>query len=937
MMLSKHRRTFSLLLPLATIAQTIIIIQAIQPIIIFPNIISVAATDHSDRLAWFSNFGSLKVHVEAPGENITSTLPSNSYGSYSGTSMGAAPHVTGLAALLKAQNPGRDGKTIKNLILTGGDNAISYSKKTISNRRINAFQSLSCQDRPLLSVIQYPSPISTGVPVTLSALSINCGVQAGPVTATTAGGEVITLLDNGVTPDIEAGDGIFSGTWTALRENERLIFASPAGTESVSIPSFSIATSLLPEGNVYSFYSQALEAIGGLPPYLWSLSSGSLPDGLQLNASTGEISGTPAGTGTFEFTVQATDAYHATATKIISILVVNSPIVMKWIKTYDNKFHDYAQGIGSDQYNNIYVTGYSHNWYDGEYLTIKYDSSGHMLWSRTYSNWLAGAAEGIAVDRQGNAYITGSSGYGCLTLKYDPEGNVMWDIIYKNELSAAGIVADGNGDVSVTGSTQNSATQNDYLTVKYDSSGNTLWDNIYDSDSGINDQARGIAIDAVGNVYITGTSDTVFQTFKYDPSGNMLWTLNDGGYDIAVDDQGNIYILGSSPAGFTIIKYDSSGTLLWQVPIGKSTNNLYKYPNLYGIATDRNGNVYATGHFYNDSSGLTLANYDVLTISYDSAGNLRWAKPYDSGNHNDDIAEDITVDKNGNIYITGYFDSDEINSNYLTIKYTQDNFFEITTTVLPEGTNGMNYSYVPAIAGGLPPYTWYISSGSLPNGLTINRSTGAISGRPTTGGTFKFTVWVNDANRKYATKPLSLSVYNPLTLTTSSLTGEALGTAYNKILTAIGGKAPYTWTLSSGSLPIGLTLNSSTGEIAGTPLAAGTYTFTVKVIDSNLSSATTQFTIQIAALSCPSSVRIARIPEVPLATLQSALNAASEGDAIQAQASEFTEDLTFSLPVAVTLKGGFDCDYTEDVWYTAVKGAITVNSGSLVIENIILQ
>ncbi|MBI3057772.1 MAG: S8 family serine peptidase [Deltaproteobacteria bacterium] len=99
-----------------------------------PNIISVAASTRQDAFASFSNTGRHTVHLVAPGEDILSTVIGNSYAIASGTSM-ATPHVTGVAALLKAQNPGRDWRAIKNLILAGGDN-LSLLAKTITQKRL---------------------------------------------------------------------------------------------------------------------------------------------------------------------------------------------------------------------------------------------------------------------------------------------------------------------------------------------------------------------------------------------------------------------------------------------------------------------------------------------------------------------------------------------------------------------------------------------------------------------------------------------------------------------------------------------------------------------------------------------------------------------------------------------------------------------------------
>ena len=151
------------------------------------------------------------------------------------------------------------------------------------------------------------------------------------------------------------------------------------------------------------------------------------------------------------------------------------------------------------------------------------------------------------------------------------------------------------------------------------------------------------------------------------------------------------------------------------------------------------------------------------------------------------------------------------------------------------GQVGTAYSSSLVAAGGTQPYKFSISSGTLPTGLTLTASTGAITGTPTTPGTFSFTATVTDSTTG---TPLSTSSNCSITIAPASLTLQAptgsgqVGTAYSSSLVAAGGTQPYKFSITSGTLPTGLTLTASTGAITGTPTTAGTFSFTATVIDS---------------------------------------------------------------------------------------------------------
>jgi len=162
---------------------------------------------------------------------------------------------------------------------------------------------------------------------------------------------------------------------------------------------------------------------------------------------------------------------------------------------------------------------------------------------------------------------------------------------------------------------------------------------------------------------------------------------------------------------------------------------------------------------------------------------------------------------------------------------------QITTTSLPNGAVNTAYSETLAATGGVTPYTWSVISGSLPSGLSLASSTGLISGTPTSSGTSNFTVQVTDSQDPADTDTQALSITidpepEPPTITTTSLPDGTKNQPYSQTVQATGGTTPYTWSIVSGSLPKGLSLNSSTGEISGKPKPpTGTSNFTVRCTD----------------------------------------------------------------------------------------------------------
>ena len=193
----------------------------------------------------------------------------------------------------------------------------------------------------------------------------------------------------------------------------------------------------------------------------------------------------------------------------------------------------------------------------------------------------------------------------------------------------------------------------------------------------------------------------------------------------------------------------------------------------------------------------------------------------------------------------------DINGNSLTVNVVNGQVINtppsITTSSLTNGTVGVAYSQTLTATGGTTPYSWTIASGTLPAGLTLSAS-GVISGTPpTVGGPTSVTFKVTDANSLTATQSLSITIITPLSITTNSLPSWTVSVAYSQTLAVTGGTAPYTWTITSGTLPSGLSLSSS-GVISGTPTTAGDPTsVTFQVTDSVSKTVTKSMSITINA------------------------------------------------------------------------------------------
>jgi len=224
---------------------------------------------------------------------------------------------------------------------------------------------------------------------------------------------------------------------------------------------------------------------------------------------------------------------------------------------------------------------------------------------------------------------------------------------------------------------------------------------------------------------------------------------------------------------------------------------------------------------------------------------------------------------------------------------------------------------------------YYTTDGTTPTTSSPHYSTPINISANTTLNFFA----VDSAGNKEFVKAVTYIFVIPLTVTTSSLPAGIVGNPYNRTLIAMGGIPPYIWSITSGNLPDGLNLNSSTGVISGLPTTEGSYNFVVQITDTVASTAIKNLSI-IIYLSQDLPVKVS---SSYYSSVQDAYDACSDGDTIQIQDANIFEDLVFDRDISITLKGGYNSNFTSNASYTTIHGTMTFEYGTVEVENIIVQ
>ncbi|TXT65997.1 MAG: hypothetical protein BAJALOKI1v1_340020 [Promethearchaeota archaeon] len=337
--------------------------------------------------------------------------------------------------------------------------------------------------------------------------------------------------------------------------------------------------------------------------------------------------------------------------------------------TWNATSFDVANDIAVDSNGNIYITGFLGSITGlgpSDAFLAKFDKNGNHIWNRTWVKDLVDEAEAIVLDENDNIYITGYNrsllGSTAFIAKYDTNGNsiknVSWSMSTLN--FAQDITIDSSGNIYITGQTGLTQPTTDVFIAKYNDSLDLQMNITWGFGSGP-DSASGIDVDNNGDIYISGTNESITgdsDTFiaKFDNEGNPLMNIshqfsssNSSGLAIDIDRHGNSHIVGYNGSIFTmtnafVAKYDNSGNSLWNITNFYPSNNSIAND----IVLDSLGNVYVSG-WRGDLNSRT----DAFIIKSNSAGSLLLNITHEVGQSNSS-AEAITLDSNGNIYITGY-------------------------------------------------------------------------------------------------------------------------------------------------------------------------------------------------------------------------------------------------------------------------------------------
>ncbi len=625
-------------------------------------------------------------------------------------------------------------------------------------------------------VVVTVGPASLPAATAGSAYSQNLSASGGTAPysfAVTAGAlpAGLTLSAAGVLSGTPTATGSFNFTATATDSGGSPTSGNRAYTLTVAGATVTLPATSLPAGTAGQAYSSALNpATGGIAPYTYAVTAGALPAGITLNGSSGALTGTPGSVGSFAFSVTATDSTSGTpsqGTRGYTLNIAAPPIVVA-----PSTLPAATRGTAYSQ--TLSASG----------GTAPYT---YALASGTLPAGITLASNGTL---SGTATVEGSFNF---TVTATDAGSFTGNQAYSLTVAGPNLVLPASSlpagtagqaySASITPATGGTAPYSYALTAGA--------------------LPTGVVVD-VATGALSGTP-TVAGTF------NFTLTVSDS---------------TPSPAAQASRSY----TLTIAAPV------IVVAPTALPAAT--RGTAYS--QVLTASGGSAPYTYAI------SAGNVPAGLPLAS---NGTLSGNPTVEGSFNFTVTATDANNFTAAQAYALTVAGPNL-ALPASTLPAGTAGQAYAATIAPAtGGAAPYSYALSAGALPTGVVLDAATGGLSGTPTLSGTFNFTLTATDstpspaaqASQSYAVTIAAAT----LVLAQPTLPPAVSGSAYNQVLTASGGVAPYRYSISSGTLPAGLTL-ASDGTLSGTPTTQGTSSFTIAVADAGNASATQAYSFTVS-------------------------------------------------------------------------------------------